>query len=176
MSTPYSLYFNGLAPLDLRDLLAESTFCAALSLRTLKAIFGDPFPLRPYHFNSLTKLCVNLEEIIVSGNWEGEPVSGITSLKKMSSKRSFRGKVDRLSSSKSSHNFRGCLSSTSLIPGILESPTTCRYLLMTVASFVPRRWETSESSVVSVLHGIKKFAIESVSLSSSHSSRTETRK
>lgn len=74
-----SLYFNGLAPLDLQDLLAESTFCSALSLRTLKAIFGDPFPLRPYHFNSLVKLCVNLEEIIVSGEWQGEPVSGTTS-------------------------------------------------------------------------------------------------
>lgn len=97
MSSICSLYFNGLAPLDLRDLLAESTFCAALSLRTLKAIFGDPFPFRPYHFNSLVKLCINLEEITVGGNWEGEPVSGITPLK-MSSKRSFSRKVDRLSS------------------------------------------------------------------------------
>ena len=71
----HSLYLNNVAPLDLRDLLAESTFSAAQSLRTLKIIFGDPFPLRPYHFDKLTKLCLNLEELIFDGKYEGEPVS-----------------------------------------------------------------------------------------------------
>ncbi|GAA5836417.1 hypothetical protein JCM3766R1_001591 [Sporobolomyces carnicolor] len=60
------LYLNGINPLDVGDLLNAPDFFSARSLRTLDVAFDGKQTLSPYHFEKLSRACVNLESFTFS--------------------------------------------------------------------------------------------------------------